>query len=151
MLDVSVQSLTREDICSLLSLSDSTVLVELIDSLINAGIIQHVELIRPPATGTVQLQVREPICEERFIVGDALVTTAEVSVDGVLGWAMRLGSDAHATVAAAVADAHIAQFGIENVPAVKDLLLQTKEHIETTEANDWAEISGTVIDFEELD
>lgn len=151
MIDVSSQSLTREEICSLLSSSDSAALVRVIDSLIKSEMISDFQLIRPPSTGTVQLQIREPICEERFIVGDALVTVADVSVRGSLGWAMRLGSDTHATVAAAIADAYIALVGLENVPAMKDLLLQTKDDIAARETSEWAEISETVIDFEELD
>lgn len=151
MIELSQQMLTREEICSLLSLSDSAALVRVIDSLIKSEMISEFEMIRPPATGTVQLQIREPICEERFIVGDALVTVADVSVRGSLGWAMRLGSDTHATVAAAIADAYIALVGLENVPAMKDLLLQTKEEVAERETSEWAEISETVIDFEELD
>lgn len=151
MIDDSPQSLTREEICSLLSLSDSATLVQVIDALIKSEIISDFELIRPPSTGTVQLQVREPICEERFIVGDALVTVADVSVKGTLGWAMRLGTDTHATVAAAIADAHIALVGLENVLTIKDLILRTQEEISSRDMSEWAEISNTVIDFEELD
>ena len=103
--------MSREDICSSLASSDAVSLETLINSLISRGSISNIEMIRPPSTGTIQMHVREPICEERFIVGDALVTIAEVSVDGTLGWAMRLGGDANAAVAAAVADAHIARVG----------------------------------------
>ncbi len=108
-------------------------------------------MIRPPSTGTIQMQVREPICEERFIVGDALVTIAEVSVDGTLGWAMRLGSDANAAVAAAVADAHIARVGFEGAPELAELISYTQLELNRTEEREWAEIRETIIDFEELD
>ena len=151
MPEVDTQSITREEISSLLSSCDSVELVALVDSLINTGVIGQIEMVRPPSTGTVQLQVREPICEERFIVGDALVTTAEVSIDGTLGWAMRTGADSGAAVAAAVADAQIARVGLHNIPELSALVMRTKLELLAAEALEWAEISGTVIDFEELD
>ncbi len=143
--------MSREDICSSLATSDANSLETLINSLITRGSISKIELIRPPVTGTIQMQVREPICEERFIVGDALVTVAEVSVNGTLGWAMRLGSDANAAVAAAIADAHIARVGFEGVPELAELVLYTKSEIERLDELEWAEIRETIIDFEELD
>ena len=143
--------MSREDICSSLASSDAVSLETLINSLIARGIISDIEMIRPPSTGTIQMQVREPICEERFIVGDALVTIAEVSVDGTLGWAMRLGGDANAAVAAAVADAHIARVGFEGAPELAELVLYTKSELERADEQEWAEIRETIIDFEELD
>ena len=139
--------MSREDICSSLASSDPVSLETLINSLIARGTISNIEMIRPPSTGTIQMQVREPICEERFIVGDALVTIAEVSVDGTLGWAMRLGGDANA----AVADAHIARVGLEGAPELAELVLYTKSEIERADEQEWAEIRETIIDFEELD
>lgn len=143
--------MSREDICSSLASSDPFALETLVNSLIARGSISNIEMIRPPSTGTIQMQVREPICEERFIVGDALVTVAEVSVDGTLGWAMRLGGDANAAVAAAVADAHIARVGFESAPELAELVLYTKLEMERAEEREWAEIRETIIDFEELD
>jgi alpha-D-ribose 1-methylphosphonate 5-triphosphate synthase subunit PhnG len=143
--------LTREEISSILSSCDSSTLQSLIDSLLSDGSISLPEVVRPPVTGTVQLQVREPICEERFIVGDALVTVAEVSVDGLIGWAMRLGDDANGAVAAAIADAHIARVGLGASPAIAELIALTKAELEQSDRTEWAEIEGTVIEFEELD
>jgi alpha-D-ribose 1-methylphosphonate 5-triphosphate synthase subunit PhnG len=143
--------LTREEISSILSSCDSSALQSLIDSLLSDGSISLPEVVRPPVTGTVQLQVREPICEERFIVGDALVTVAEVSVDGLIGWAMRLGDDANGAVAAAIADAHIARVGLGASPAIAELIALTKAELEQSDRTEWAEIEGTVIEFEELD
>ena len=143
--------MSREDICSILASSDAVSLETLINTLIAHGSITHVEMIRPPSIGTVQMQVRDPICEERFIVGDALVTVAEVSVDGTLGWAMRLGSDANAAVAAAVADAHIARVGFEGAPELAELVLYTKTELTRADDQEWEEIRETMIDFEELD
>jgi alpha-D-ribose 1-methylphosphonate 5-triphosphate synthase subunit PhnG len=151
MSNASPLSLSREDISSMLAQCDSESLQNIIDSLLNRDLLGNIEVIRPPSTGTVQLQVREPICEERFIVGDALVTVAEVSVGTSLGWAMRLGDDAVGAVAAAIADAHIAQVGLHMVPELSDLVHTTMAELKAFEKQEWAEIQGTVIDFEELD
>jgi alpha-D-ribose 1-methylphosphonate 5-triphosphate synthase subunit PhnG len=151
MSSASPLSFSREDISSMLARCDSQLLQTIIDSLLNRDLLGDIEVIRPPATGTVQLQVREPICEERFIVGDALVTVAEVSVGTSLGWAMRMGDDAMGAVAAAIADAHIAQVGLQMVPELSDLVFATMAELEASEKQEWAEIQGTVIDFEELD
>jgi hypothetical protein len=64
---------------------------------------------------------------------------------------MRLGGDANAAVAAAVADAHIARVGLEGVPELAELISYTQLELERTEEREWAEIRETIIDFEELD
>jgi phosphonate C-P lyase system protein PhnG len=151
MSDVSLLEMSREEICSLLSHCDSSSLISVMNSLLQEGRIGTVDLVRPAVTGTVQLQVREPICEERFIVGDALVSVAEVSIEGTLGWAMRLDADEKATVAAAIADAYIARGGLKDAERLAELIRQTKFDLDAADAREWSEISNTVIEFEELD
>jgi len=151
MTDISNVEMSREEICSLLSVCDSSSLISVMNSLLQEGHIDTVDLVRPAVTGTVQLQVREPICEERFIVGDALVSLAEVSIDGTLGWAMRLDADEKATVAAAIADAYIARVGLEKEERLAELLQRTKFDLDAADAQEWSQISNTVIEFEELD
>lgn len=151
MSDISLQEMSREEICSLLSHCDSSSLISVMNTLLQEGHIGTVDLVRPAVTGTVQLQVREPICEERFIVGDALVSVAEVSIEGTLGWAMRLDANEKATVAAAIADAYIARVGLEKEERLVKLIQRTKSDLAIADAREWSEISNTVIEFEELD
>ena len=142
----------RAQTASLLARANRRDLISLIDELLQLNPEITVDTLRPPETGTVQLRVREPVCDERFILADALVTVAEVSVNGVAGWAMRLGTDSEATVAAALADSFVAQpdqiAGVERVTS----LVETTAH-EVKEARRVAvrRALGTVIDFEELD
>lgn len=143
--------MSREEICSALSLCDPDLLVRTIDGMMADGSIPDVTVVRAPATGTVQLQVREPVCEERFIIADALATVAEVSINGTIGWSMRLGSDHPATLAAAIADAFIAQAGAERADRLIGLVHETLRESQLSELREWAEVGKTVIQFEELD
>ena len=61
-----------------------------------------VTVTKPPQVGVVVAQVREPVAEQRFLLGDVMASQAEVRRRGVYGWAMRLGSDTLATLGAAV-------------------------------------------------
>ncbi|MEM9749216.1 MAG: phosphonate C-P lyase system protein PhnG, partial [Actinomycetota bacterium] len=62
-------------------------------------------LVEAPTTGIVMMQVREPVVGDRFHLGEVVVTRADVSLSGERGWAMRLGTDRAATLAAAICDA----------------------------------------------
>jgi phosphonate C-P lyase system protein PhnG len=109
--------------------------------------------VREPQIGTVQIQVREPICLDRFILGDALVTTAEVVVGDTLGWAMRPGADPESAVAAAILDAWLTDDGgnSPHVQRVVDELMALDKRREEEEDRRHDEIMSTAIDFEELD
>ena len=91
-----------------LARADRDELISVINHLLHVNSQLQVEVVRSPEVGTVQLQVREPVCEERFIIADGLATVAEVLIDGTMGWAMRLGSDPEAATAAAIADSLVA-------------------------------------------
>ncbi|AGP61058.1 phosphonate C-P lyase system protein PhnG [Streptomyces rapamycinicus] len=64
-----------------------------------------VRVLVGPDVGCVTAQVREPVLEQRFLLGDVLACRAEVELAGHRGWAMRLGDDRAAALAAAVLDA----------------------------------------------
>lgn len=62
----------------------------------------RIEVVRPPAAGSVMLEVDSPVGS--FCLTEVVVTTAEVLVDGRSGWASVLGFDEEAAVAAAIID-----------------------------------------------
>ncbi|HEX4211698.1 MAG TPA: phosphonate C-P lyase system protein PhnG [Candidatus Dormibacteraeota bacterium] len=62
----------------------------------------RVEVIRPPAAGSVMLELDSPVGS--FCLTEVVVTSAEVRVDGGTGWACVLGFDEEAAVAAAILD-----------------------------------------------
>ena len=103
-----------------------------------------------PETGVVALQAREPVCEERFVVGEVVVTRAEVDWHGVAGWAMRIGSDPAATLAAALCDA--AAVHDEDARVRIDALCDdVATQLADADDSEWAALASTIVDFEELD
>lgn len=106
-------------------------------------------VIVPPEVGLVVMQVREPVCSERFHLGEVVVTRAEVEMAGARGWAMRLGTDRVAALAAAVCDAVASKDGA--LADDVELLCRTTER-ERAAARDaeWDAIAPTIVRFEEL-
>lgn len=102
-----------------------------------------------PETGLVVMQVREPVCTERFHLGEVVVTRAEVEIYGHRGWSMRLGHDRVATLGAAVCDAVAAGAGplATDIAALCEL---TRERRARRLADEWNEIAPTLVEFEEL-
>lgn len=145
----------RESICEILSDCSTQDLTSLVDTLLEVGAVKDVRAVRSPEVGTVQLQVREPICRERFILGDALVTVAEVAVGSSLGWAMRTGNDPHGAVAAAILDGWLAQSSPEvdalHLTMVDNLLQATAAKQTIEQSLKTSQVLSTAIQFEELD
>ncbi|MER6979923.1 phosphonate C-P lyase system protein PhnG, partial [Streptomyces carpinensis] len=96
--------LTTETRAELLAAAAPEELTELAERLIAAGL-EGLSVVKPPKTGLVMMQVREPVAEERFFLGEVLVTEATVDLDGALGWSMREGDDRVTVLAAAILDA----------------------------------------------
>jgi alpha-D-ribose 1-methylphosphonate 5-triphosphate synthase subunit PhnG len=147
--------ISRERRCELLAMAPSTELIALAERLLAADEIAEALIVtHHPETGAVVMQVREPVCAERFHLGDVVVTRAEVAIDGQRGWSMRLGSDRPATLAAAMCDAlavtsrHSWQSWRDEIDA---LCRQTAEHHEELERREWSELVATAVAFEELD
>ncbi len=143
----------RNQLCNLIARIPGSNLVMIVDDLLVNGSIPAPVPVREPQIGTVQIQVREPICLDRFILGDALVTTAEVVVGDTLGWAMRPGADPESAVAAAILDAWLTDDGgsSPHVQRVVDELMALDKRREEEEDRRLNEIMSTAIDFEELD
>lgn len=106
-------------------------------------------VVVPPQVGSVSAQVREPILKERFLLGDVLACTAEVEVNGVRGWAMRLGDDRAATLAMAILDA-AASCDQELSDRIERLCARLAERQQAAEIEEWAELAATIVEFEEL-
>ena len=103
-----------------------------------------------PEVGMVVLQVREPVAEERFHLGEVLVTRAEIERHGVRGWSMRMGDDRLASLAAAVLDTEVEAAG-PLADEVRALCRQVERIAAADAAEEWAELMPTVVAFEELD
>jgi alpha-D-ribose 1-methylphosphonate 5-triphosphate synthase subunit PhnG len=104
---------------------------------------------RAPEVGTILLEVREPIAHDRFHLGEVLACQAEVSVGGAVGWAMRLGDDRLATLAAAICDATV-EAAAPLTGAVLDLCERTALRQDVDLAAEWNDLEPTIVSFEEL-
>jgi alpha-D-ribose 1-methylphosphonate 5-triphosphate synthase subunit PhnG len=131
----------------LLAIADESELVALADRCLQGA--PDTQVIEPPTVGTIPLCVREPVVGERFILADVLATRAEVAHRGQRGWAMRLGDEVTATLAAAICDAEAAS-GAGLAAEVDVLCRQTERHRADEAASEWAELARTKVEFRDL-
>ncbi|MFZ2177125.1 MAG: phosphonate C-P lyase system protein PhnG [Rhodococcus sp. (in: high G+C Gram-positive bacteria)] len=137
----------RERVAELLAAATEDELVALADACLADG--AELEVLTAPEIGSVAAQVREPIVYDHFFLGDVLACRAEVTLDGVRGWAMRMGDNRAATLAAAVCDAEV-QAGRPHGAQVLALCARVEEARELAEGDEWAQLAPTVVQFEEL-
>ncbi|MBO0692067.1 MAG: phosphonate C-P lyase system protein PhnG [Acidimicrobiaceae bacterium] len=138
---------TREWRSEQLAFAEVSALVGLADRCLAGG---GTRLSGEPVVGTVSLCVREPVVGERFLLADVLATRAEVDHRGVRGWAMRLGDDKEAAVAAAICDAE-ASTGTGLSDEIDALCAETERRRRELDGAEWAELAATEVHFEELD
>jgi alpha-D-ribose 1-methylphosphonate 5-triphosphate synthase subunit PhnG len=108
-----------------------------------------VRVLVAPEVGCVSTQVREPVAGERFLIGDVLACRAEVELAGQRGWAMRLGDDRAAVLAAAVLDAEAAG-ARPRAADVDELCRMVARRQVDRDEREWAELAPTIVEFEEL-
>lgn len=136
-----------EATAELLAVADATALIALADRCLAEG--PRPQVVVAPEVGTVVAQIREPIAGQRFHLGDVLACRAEVIHGGARGWAMRLGDDRAATLAAAICAAEVAGAGPQS-EAVRALCRDTAARRAGQEAAEWATLAPTIVEFEEL-
>lgn len=142
------QTLERTRCAELLALADASAVIDLAEQL--AIDTEPPVVVRGPETGSVVMTVREPVESTRFQLGDVLVTQVEVEHRSTRGWAMRMGSDQLATLAAAVCDAEIAAEG-PLAAQVRELCATTAASIATARHREWAELEPTIVTFEAME
>jgi alpha-D-ribose 1-methylphosphonate 5-triphosphate synthase subunit PhnG len=135
----------------LLAIAEDNDLVELAERCLQGALddVPDTIVIEPPTVGTIPLSVREPVVGERFILADVLATQAEVEHRGHRGWAMRLGDNTTATLAAAICDAEAAS-GAGLADEVELLCRRTERNLADQAAAEWQELARTEVRFEEL-
>lgn len=140
--------LDRARRCELLAATPGPTLIALADQVIeDAG---PPTVVLAPELGMTMVTVREPVEAIRFHVGEVLVCRAEVDHRGTSGWAMRMGEDRAATLAAALLDAEAAADGPRR-SAIDELCRTTELMLAEDRAREWAELAATTVHFEELD
>ena len=140
--------MTRELRAARLAAATREELVPLAERLLAGGGPEPI-VVRPPEVGMVMLQTRESVFDERFYLGEVLVTQCTVEVAGALGWCMRGDDDKVATLAAAYLDA-IAATGIPEAAEVEALCATVADRLAHEDAAEWAAVAPTTVAFEEL-
>jgi len=138
---------TRERIAELLAVTPADDLVAAADACLSDG--AELTVLTSPQVGCVTTQVREPIGHVRFYLGNVLACHAEVRLDGTRGWAMRMGDDRTATLAAAVCDAEVAAER-PYADAVRQLCARIEDDLPLADTREWAQLAPTIVQFEEL-
>lgn len=142
---MSASELGREERAALLAIAETDELVALADAVLARG--GRLDVLRSPRVGCVATQVVEPVAGERFLLGDVIACEAEVALDDVRGWAMRLGDERAAVLAAAVCDAAALMDAAAEVDA---LCARVAAREADRDAAEWAALAPTVVEFEEL-
>lgn len=146
---------SREGRAFYLAQCDAGQLCSLIDDILgDDDVLSDITVVKPAATGSIVLQVREPVCEERFFLGDAVVSTAEVALGGSIGWIARMGTDLRAAMAGAIADAVLQADRPDlasHQEALLDLISDTRAELAARRATEAGRLAATVVEFEELD
>jgi alpha-D-ribose 1-methylphosphonate 5-triphosphate synthase subunit PhnG len=109
----------------------------------------EVAVVTPPRVGTMMLRHREPVAGTQFNAGEVLVTEASVALGPYRGYAMRLGRDLEATLAAAVIDA-AAEAQHVLTPQIGALLAELVARAEAEDAAHWREVAATRVVFDEM-
>lgn len=137
---------SRERRAELLAIAGREELIELAERCLLSGV---PEVTLAPEVGIVAMVVREPIVHDRMILADVLVTRAEVSWKEGAGWAMRLGDDREATLAAAICDAEV-EAARPLSREVQDLTRAAASVQAAQMQAEWVELAPTAVDFEEM-
>ena len=138
----------RTQRCGLLAEADVDELRDLADACLADG--ADVRVLVAPEVGCVSTQVREPVADERFLIGDVLACRAEVELVGHRGWAMRLGDDRAAVLAAAVLDAEAVAGRPHARRRWTSCARAVARRLTDRQDREWAELAPTIVEFEEL-
>jgi len=139
---------TQEDVAGALAIAAAGPLQRLAEVI--AARAGELVVLDGPTVGTARYDVREPVESIRFGLMEVLISRAEVELDGVGGWAMRLGDDRAAVLAAAICDAEV-QRGGPHAPEVLALCSLVQAEAADRDRQRWSELRPTIVSFEELD
>jgi alpha-D-ribose 1-methylphosphonate 5-triphosphate synthase subunit PhnG len=110
----------------------------------------EISLLKGPEKTMVLLQVREPVRQSRFYLGELLAAQCMVEIAGVRGAAVLMGDDLDKVRAAAVLDAaHTGNFSC--FTQVEGELFRLEEARKAGLAKEAAEIRETKVSFQSLE
>jgi alpha-D-ribose 1-methylphosphonate 5-triphosphate synthase subunit PhnG len=129
------------------ALGDATALVRLAELVRRAA--GAVVALQAPATELVLMEAADPVGGGSFYLGEVLVTTALVEVDGAPGGAVVLGDEPERADAAAVLDAALRQPDPD--PRLLAALAAEEAAIGRRQRREWARVERTRVQFETME
>jgi alpha-D-ribose 1-methylphosphonate 5-triphosphate synthase subunit PhnG len=102
-----------------------------------------------PRVGMVMLRLREPVDGAVFNAGEVLVTEAQVAWGDHRGYALRLGREPEAALAAAVLDVAV-EAGHPLTPTLLAALTDMASAEQARQAMLWQAVAPTRVSFEEM-
>lgn len=112
----------------------------------------HIDIVEEPREELVMVKVRESARRSLFYLGEALMTTCRVSIEGVSGKGMVLGSDRDAAYALAVVDAaYAAPEGRFATDEWDVLLVEQARLLDAEELLENKAIAATKVDFSTME
>lgn len=123
-------------------------LIDLADAILRTD--PSFAVLQEPTPQLILGQAREPIEQEPFNVGEVVVTTAEVSIDDVRGFAMQPGQTKRGAMAGAIVDS-----AVEGDHPQTETIRPVLESVAEREREDRAEIKNereaTAIEFTSIE
>jgi alpha-D-ribose 1-methylphosphonate 5-triphosphate synthase subunit PhnG len=108
-----------------------------------------VRLVREPEVCLTMLRAEDSLDAQEFLLGEALTTSCEVSVDGTAGFGMCLGEEPVRAYCVAVFDALRERQAIDE--ALFDTLAQMNRRREERDRREFAQTLRTQVDFKLLE
>ena len=146
---------SRDRRAELLAIAEPEAIQNLANRALELGSISDLLVVtKAPETGLIMMQVREPVCKERFYLAEVVATRAEVLLHDQAGWAIRMGTDRPTALGAAILDAICEVDDDEYVElqrSIGELCNQTIDDEAKAKLAEWNEISPTIVNFEALE
>lgn len=123
---------------------DDETLVSLADDVLADGV--DLDVVQEPTPKLVMQRVREPVERRPFNLGEVLLTTAEVRLDGERGYLATPGKAEHAALAGAILDAAVAG-GHPMADRIERELERAARERDRERRRAWAERRETTVEF----
>lgn len=124
--------------------------LSILQSLVEALEPRHsIQILKHPEPCLTLLRAEDSLDQQEFILGEALTTSCEVSVNGVTGYGLCLGEEPVRAYCIAVMDALREQNAID--PRTRAALAEELNRLEAADQIEYAHVLRTQVDFKLLE
>jgi alpha-D-ribose 1-methylphosphonate 5-triphosphate synthase subunit PhnG len=140
-------ALDRERYSRIFALANVSLLESLAETVVAAA--ERVELLQEPAPSLVMMEANDPVSGATFYVGEVLVTSCQVLIDGRFGCSTTIGDDERRARAAALLDAALQDPG--QAADLLEQLVEEERRIDRTHRAESALAARTRVQFETME